>query len=122
MEEETNKIGEKLEIRDEKGRFVEGHPDLGAGRPKGKTLKEWMREKLLNMTLEQREEFLKDIPKDLQWRMAEGNPKQDTDIMSGGEKIIPIYNGQSLQTNNSDQKDISTTEENKSSVGGDISQ
>jgi len=40
------------------------------------------------MTDEQREEFLKDIPKDMQWRMAEGNPQSD--ITSAGEKINPM--------------------------------
>src|SRR6185436_14036639 len=60
------------------------------GRPKGKTLKEWMREKLLTMTEEQREEFLKDIPKDLQWRMAEGNPKQDTEHSGSVDSTVTV--------------------------------
>ena len=87
MEQEPLKMEENW--RNEDGTFKEGHPG-GPGRPVGKTLKEWMREKLLNMTLEQREEFLKDIPKDLQWKMAEGNPKQDTDITTKGLPIIEL--------------------------------
>jgi hypothetical protein len=48
--------------------------------------------------------------------------KQPTDITTDGEKIvIPIYGGQSLQTNNSDSKDIQSEEEDKSGVGGNIS-
>ena len=80
----------KTEIkRNEDGTFADGTAP-GPGRPVGKTLKEWMREKLLGMTEEQRELFLKDIPKDLQWRMAEGNPKQDTDITTKGLPIIQL--------------------------------
>lgn len=75
MEQEPIKTEVK---RNEDGTFAEGTAP-GPGRPVGKTLKEWMREKLLTMNEEQREEFLKDIPKDMQWRMAEGNPKQDTE-------------------------------------------
>jgi hypothetical protein len=75
--------------RNEDGTFKEGYPG-GPGRPKGKTLKEWMREKLLGMTEEQREIFLKDIPKDMQWRMAEGNPANATDITTKGKPIIEL--------------------------------
>lgn len=60
--------------RDEKGRLLPGNTANPKGRPKGKTLKEWLKDKLQGMTEEERTEFLKDIPKDLQWRMAEGNP------------------------------------------------
>jgi hypothetical protein len=57
------------------------------------------------------------------WQQRDGKPMQPTDITSKGEKIvIPIFNGQSIQTNNSYQKDIPTEKENPSSVGGDISQ
>lgn len=86
MEQEPNKTEN---YRNPDGTFKEGNPG-GPGRPVGKTLKEWMREKLLNMTLEQREEFLKDIPKDLQWKMAEGNPSNATDITTQGKPIIEL--------------------------------
>ena len=81
--EEPNKMEENW--RNPDGTFKEGHPDFGAGRPKGKTLKEWMKDKLQTMTIEERELFLKDVSKELQWRMAEGNPGND--LTSGGEKI-----------------------------------
>lgn len=35
MNEKPKEIGEELGTRDEKGRFIEGHPDLGAGRKSG---------------------------------------------------------------------------------------
>lgn len=68
-----------------------------AGRPKGKNMKDWAREVLSKMSEEERQEFLKGIPKDIIWKMAEGNPAQD--LTSGGEKlnVIPIYSGQSIK-------------------------
>lgn len=63
-----------------------------AGRPKGKTMKEYARELLERQTEEERQDFLHGLPKEIIWKMAEGNPKQDTetDITSKGERITPI--------------------------------
>lgn len=88
MDEKRIKTEEKP-IRDERGLFLDGNPG-GPGRPKGKTLKEWMRDKLLEMTEEERNIFLRDIPKDLQWRMAEGNPHQTQDNEHRGTLVIEI--------------------------------
>ena len=52
------------------------------GRPKGKTLKSWAREYLSSMTDEERQDFLNGIPKEVIWKMSEGNPRQD---VGGGE-------------------------------------
>lgn len=49
------------------------------GRPKGKTLKDYCREYLMCLTDEEREDFMDGLPKELIWKMAEGNPKQDTE-------------------------------------------
>jgi hypothetical protein len=61
------------------------------GRPKGRTMKEFAREWLSAMTDDERDEFMNGLPKEVIWKMAEGNPKQD---MGGGEddegKILPI--------------------------------
>ena len=64
---------------------VSGNP---SGRPKD-TLKEYVRKKLSNMSDEQREEYLKGIQKDFQWRMAEGNPKEAVEH-SGNIKISNV--------------------------------
>ena len=56
------------------------------GRPKG-GLKDYDRKKFVDMTNEEKEKFLERLSPELRYRMAEGNPAQDTDITSGGEKI-----------------------------------
>ncbi len=66
---------------------VSGNP---GGRPKGKTMKEFSREYLMSMTEEERIDFMNSLPKELIFRMAEGNPKQDTDITTDGQAIQPV--------------------------------
>lgn len=63
---------------------VSGNPK---GRPKGPSLKEWAREYLAGMTDEERLEFMEGIPKTEIWKMTEGNPSNNTDLTSKGEKI-----------------------------------
>jgi len=70
--------------------FVKGKSGNPKGRPKGKTLKEWLKDKLADMSVEEREEFIKTIPKEMQWRMAEGNPRQDTGVQVEGEIKVEI--------------------------------
>lgn len=50
------------------------------GRPKGKTMKDYVREYLACMNDEERENFMDGLPKELIWKMAEGNPKETTDL------------------------------------------
>jgi len=75
--------------RNEKGQFVEGNPP-GPGRPRGKTMKEYVAEKFRTMTDEEKIIWLKDrgITGIDEWKMAEGQPAQQTDLTSGGK---PIY-------------------------------
>lgn len=95
------KILDKQDInkpeRDERGRLLPGNTANLAGRPKGKTLKEWVRERLSNMDEEQRLDFLKDIPKDLQWRMSEGNPATETEHK--GELKVQIIPSEIIEKN-----------------------
>ncbi len=74
-----------------------------AGRPKGKTMKEWAKDYLSRMTDEERDEFMHGIPKDIIWKMCEGNPDTKTDVTSAG-KPIPIINVSSNNSNSEDSK------------------
>lgn len=76
--------------RNPDGTFKEGMSGNPAGRPKGQTLKEWARSKLMEMSHEEKEEFIKMLPKDIIWRMAEGNPKQDNETSVKGELTINV--------------------------------
>ena len=69
--------------------FMPGISGNPGGRPKG-TLKDYVRQKLIDMGQEEAETFLKSIPNETQWKMAEGNPEQPTDITSNGEGLVPI--------------------------------
>jgi hypothetical protein len=52
---------------------VSGNPN---GRPKG-SVKDYLKVKLAEMTPAEKDEWLKNMPKELQWQMAEGRPQQD---------------------------------------------
>lgn len=58
------------------------------GRPKGKTMKDFARKFLEEMSEEGRLEFLRNIDPDMVWKMAEGNPKQDVDVDAVVEKKL----------------------------------
>lgn len=64
----------------------------GPGRPKGvgKSLKEYAREYLANMTEEERLDYLDGIDKKTIWEMSEGKPKQDTETKLTGDLVINV--------------------------------
>jgi predicted phosphoadenosine phosphosulfate sulfurtransferase len=67
--------------------FKKGQSGNPGGRPKGKSLKEYTREMLASMDDEERQEYLKGLPKEIIWKMAEGNPENKSDITTNGESI-----------------------------------
>lgn len=71
----------KVEKRNPDGTYAPGHSG-GPGRPKGQSLKEYFRSKFYAMSDDEKEAWLKEhkiTGIDL-WKMAEGNPKQDTSV------------------------------------------
>ena len=64
--------------------FKKGQSGNPKGRPPGKTLKEYTRDFLAKMTDDERQNFLNGLPKEVIWKMAEGNPEQE---VKGGVTI-----------------------------------
>lgn len=102
MEEETdNQTNNKPWL------WKKGQSGNLAGRPKGKSMKEYSRDFLASMTDEERQEFLIGIPKVDIWKLAEGNPETKTDITSKGESInviIPQAVAETFKINESNQE------------------
>lgn len=57
------------------------------GRPKGKTMKEYVKEYLSKMTDDERDEWLEGIDKHKIWEMAEDKAASKTDVTSDGKAL-----------------------------------
>lgn len=119
--EATKKKADKLPKNSVPGvPFTKDDPRINRnGRPKGKTIKEQVKEWLLNHPKDN-EDFVKHFitkNRELAWQMLEGRPQQD--IVSDGKAIpTPILN---VLYNDSDKEDQQTLQENPGDSGGDIS-
>jgi hypothetical protein len=73
--------------------FKKGQSGNPAGKPKGTfSLKTYAQNYLKNLTDEEKEDFMNGLPKEIIWKMAEGNPKQDTGLTDpeGNDLLKPL--------------------------------
>lgn len=68
--------------------WQKGQSGNPAGRPKTRTLKEYAREFLSQMSEEGRIAYFSKMKPEDVWKMAEGNPETKTDLTSKGERIL----------------------------------
>ena len=73
--------------------FQKGQPSANPkGRPKGTfSLKTYAKKYLQDMTDEEKLAFMDGLPKDVIWKMAEGNPVTSTKLSGDGDEPVKLF-------------------------------
>jgi hypothetical protein len=87
--EENNPAIRENSGRNADGTFRKGFSGNPSGRPKG-TLKDYVRKKFMEMSEEEKEDFIAKIDPLNLWQMGEGRPAQDN-ILKGDETAPIIH-------------------------------
>ena len=70
-----------------KGGFGDNPQNINPGGEPKNSLKNYVASKLAKMSDEQKDEYIAEMNKENVWKMAEGNPANNTDLTSKGERI-----------------------------------
>lgn len=79
--------------------FVKGQSGNPNGRPPGKSLKTFAREYLESLPDDEKVKYLKTLPEEIVWKMAEGNPAQETKVEGKVEISYDPDTKQKIETN-----------------------
>lgn len=119
MEENTEKQNKKQYDWLKGYQFVKGQSGNPGGRPKGKSLKTFAREFLESLPDDEKINYLRTLPAEIVWKMAEGNPENNTDITSGGKELTPLLVKFLDKEDNKDNKEtnIENNEDSRHTTG-----
>ena len=89
MEDKTENSVKKQSNNDKPWLFKKGQSGNPKGKPKGTfSLKTYAKNYLKDMTDDEKLTFMEGLPKEVIWKMSEGNPQSNLDLTSKGEKLF----------------------------------